>query len=636
MTDLSIVIVSYNVRFFTAQCIASLYRSKDRLTKEIIVIDNASEDDSADFIRNLYPEVVVIENKVNSGFSKANNQGFQIAKGKFILILNPDTIVEPDTLQICFDFLERHNEYGATGVVMKDGKGKFLPESKRSLPSLRAGFYKFSGLGKFFPQSAVFNDYYMGNLPWNKDHDIEVLTGAFIFIRKELIAELGGFDEAYFMYGEDIDLSKRILDSGYKIRYISTTGITHFKGESTRKDSFSYIRRFYGAMKIYFKKHHHAKQNLWVNIGITTSVYMLAFLHWVKLFVESNLWLLVGYCLSFLSFLFAKEFWARFYFENKNYFDSGIYYNLALYSFLFSIGNWLTGWFDQGKKMKYLFAGTGIAWIVMLVMYAVLSENLRYSRAIIFIGTIISFFVFWIFHLLLNKWRNKSKTVIIVSGKASGKKIMELLLSRIENLVFSGFVNPSAQNHDTTYIDNIDQLQQVIYDFKPDMVVLNVNETGVNETGKYLITPSSQVRYLLTSVDCSGFIETSESSAKSHIWEAEPVYNLSKPIYRRLKRITEIVFVLIVLLISPVLFFFNKGIFTKIFAVLLNSKVMVSYVKKRKELPFLPVGFFNTKPLIGEVISGEIVDSEIKADICYGKFYTPLLDIIIVYRSIMS
>ena len=636
MTDLSIVIVSYNVRFFTAQCIASLYQSNDHLNKEVIVVDNASEDGSADFIRNQYPQVVVIENKVNSGFSKANNQGFKIAKGKYILILNPDTIVEPDTLQICFDFLESHVDYGAAGVLMKDGKGYFLPESKRSLPSLWASFSKFSGLGKLFPDSGFFNKYYLGHLPQNNESDIEVLTGAFIFTRGDLISKLGGFDEAYFMYGEDVDLSKRILDSGLKIRYIAKTGITHFKGESTRKDSFSYIRRFYGAMKIYFQKHHPVHQHLSMNIGITVSIYILAFLNWVKLFILSNLSLLAGFGISFISFLITKEIWARLYFDNKDYFDSGIYYNLSIYSFLFIAGIWLTGWFDKGKKLKYLIAGSIISLSLMLLMYAVFPEHLRYSRAIIFLGVIFSFFVFWLLHLFLYNWRNKAKSVIIVSSKDSGNSIKEVLQSQMKNLYFSGFVNPSPQNDDTTYIDNVDHLQQVIYDFKPDVVVLNVNEIGVNETGKYLVAPSSQVRYLLTSVDSTGFIEASGSTKKSHIWEVEPIYNLSKAMCRRLKRITEIVLALFALVTSPVLFFFNKGIFAKVFAVLFNSKTLVSYSKKRKELPLLPEGFFNTKPLIGEVINGEIVDSEIKADICYGKFYSPLLDILIVYRSIMS
>ena len=636
MTDLSIIIVSYNVRFFTAQCIASIYQSDDHLTKEIIVVDNASDDGSVDFIRTHFPDVILIENEKNAGFGKANNQGFKLASGKHILILNPDTIVERDTLKVCFDFLEEHKEYGAVGVKMIDGKGNFLPESRRSLPTLSGSFYKFSGVNKLFPASEVFNAYYMGDKPFDQSHDTEVLTGAFIYTRKELITRLEGFDEAYFMYGEDIDLCKRILDAGYKIRYIANTGITHFKGESTHKDTFAYIRSFYGAMKTYFNKNHHLQNRSWLNTGITASIYLLALINWIKLTLKSNVQFVFGCAMSFLSFFFVKEIWARWYFQNPGYFDSGIYYNLAVYSLIFTSGTWLTGWFDKGKKFKHLLVGGLVALGIMLMIYAVIPEHIRYSRAIIFIGVFISFFIFWLVNQILEIVNNKEKSIIIVSEKESGKSITELLSGKMAKLNFFGFVHPSPKNDDASYLENIDHLQAVIQNYKPDIVVLNVKEIGVNDIGKYILTPTNQVRYLITSMDNSSLIETSESKGKSYIWDAEPVFNLSKPMYRRMKRITELKLAFIALLFSPFILFLNKNIVLQIFSIFMNNKILVSYIRKSKEIPSLKGGFFNTKSLIGEVIKGEMVNSDYKADICYAKHYTPFLDILIVYRSLLT
>ena len=636
MTDLSIVIVSYNVRFFTAQCIASLYQSEDNLNKEIIVVDNASEDGSAHFIRSHFPQVVVIENKENLGFSKANNQGFNIANGRYVLILNPDTIVAKDTLKKCADFLDQHHEYGAVGVRMTDGKGVFLPESRRSLPSLSASIFKFSGLYKLFPSNAFINAYYMGHMPENQDHDTEVLTGAFIFTKKEILHEIQGFDEDFFMYGEDIDLCKRILNKGYKIRYLSGTGITHFKGESTRKDSVQYIVRFYGAMKLYYQKHVSSRQYFWTNGGITASIYILALINWLKWTIFGNAGLIFGFLTSFISFWLTKELWARFFFDDPHYFDRGININLIAYSVIVTASTWLMGWFDKGSKAKHLVAGSALALGMMLVIYAIVPEQFRYSRAIIFIGLFINVFIFWTINFMYQKIRNQSSSLIIASEKDSGKRILELLSKQKINIRLIGFVHPSSSNQDTSYLDNIDNLEQVIANFRPDIVVLNAQEIGMNEVGQYLTIPGNKVRYLLTSLDEKSFIETAEHSKKSLVWEVDPLYNLSKPVYRRLKRLVDVKTALIILLLFPLLFFIRKSLLQLSYDLIAGSCTLTGYAQKINHLPSLPKGYFNTNALIGEVVRGEIVDTEKKADICYAKYYTPMMDIYIIYKSFMT
>ncbi|MFH1937874.1 MAG: glycosyltransferase family 2 protein, partial [Bacteroidota bacterium] len=238
--QLSIIIVNYNVKYFVEQCIHSIQNAVNGLTAEIFVVDNNSVDGSVRMIREKFPEVHLIENKDNKGFSKANNQAIRKAKGEYILLLNPDTILEDDTLTKCVSFMEGHPDAGGLGVKMIDGKGKFLPESKRGLPSPSVAFFKMFGFSSLFPKSKLFNKYHLGYLDKDKTHEVDILAGAFMMLRKKVLDEIGLLDEEFFMYGEDIDLSYRITKAGYKNYYFPSTRIIHYKGESTKKSSVNY------------------------------------------------------------------------------------------------------------------------------------------------------------------------------------------------------------------------------------------------------------------------------------------------------------------------------------------------------------------------------------------------------------
>jgi GT2 family glycosyltransferase len=221
---------------------------------EIIVIDNHSSDDSFAFFQNEFPEVHFIWNKENVGFAKANNQGLAIAKGENILFLNPDTIVPEDCFEKCVAFINRNN--CALGIKMLDGSGNFLKESKRAFPAPGTSLFKLFGLAKLFPHSKIFGKYHLGYLNENENHEVDVLAGAFIMVPKKILDTVGGFDEDFFMYGEDIDLSFRIQKAGFRNFYFSESSIIHFKGESTKKGSLNYVKMFYKAMSIFVKKHY--------------------------------------------------------------------------------------------------------------------------------------------------------------------------------------------------------------------------------------------------------------------------------------------------------------------------------------------------------------------------------------------
>ena len=273
---LSVIIVNYNVKYFLGICLKSVEKAVAGVEAEIIVIDNASVDGSLDYLKPKFPLVKFVENKQNIGFGKANNQGLSISKGKYILFLNPDTIVAEDSLTDCLFFIDTTAKAGACGVRMIDGSGRFLPESKRGFPAPMTAFYKLSGLAAMFPRTRLFAKYYLGHLPEKEKNEVDVLAGAFFLTSKKVLDEIGAFDEQFFMYGEDVDLSYRIQQAGYKNFYNPSTTIIHFKGESTKKGSLDYIRLFYRAMSIFVKKHYGKNKSKWFSFAIRLGIWVRA------------------------------------------------------------------------------------------------------------------------------------------------------------------------------------------------------------------------------------------------------------------------------------------------------------------------------------------------------------------------
>lgn len=254
--QLSIIIVNYNVKYFLEQCLSSVVKACKNIQAEIFVIDNNSTDGSKDFFANRFKEVNFTWKEENVGFSKANNEVVKLATGQKILFLNPDTIVPEDCFEKCLTFFSSKKNIGAIGPKMIDGSGNYLPESKRGFPSLFTSINKMAGLTRLFPHNKYFARYYLGHLSGNKTNEVDVLAGACMMVDKNVLDETAGFDEAFFMYGEDIDLSYRIQKAGYRNYYFADTTIIHFKGESTQKEQMKYIRHFYGAMMLFVKKHY--------------------------------------------------------------------------------------------------------------------------------------------------------------------------------------------------------------------------------------------------------------------------------------------------------------------------------------------------------------------------------------------
>lgn len=250
--QLSVIILNYNVRYFLEICVLSVQKALENIDSEIIVVDNNSQDDSCAMMKKRFPNVKLIENKENSGFPKGNNIGVAVAKGEYICILNPDTVVAEDTFTKVLAFAKKQNDLGIVGCKLIDGTGNFLPESKRGIPTPFVAFTKITGLYKVFPKT--FGQYYAQHLSENETGKVEILVGAFMLMKRDLYNEIGGFDENCFMYSDDIDLSYMALKKGKSNYYFYETSVIHYKGESTIKDG-TYMKRFQEAMNFFYKKH---------------------------------------------------------------------------------------------------------------------------------------------------------------------------------------------------------------------------------------------------------------------------------------------------------------------------------------------------------------------------------------------
>ncbi len=450
---LSVIIVNYNVRHFLEQCLKSVVVAMEGLEGEILVVDNNSVDGSVEMVKSNFPQVQLIPNKENVGFSKANNQAIRMSSGEFVLLLNPDTVVQEDTFEKCLKFLDETPGAGALGVQMIDGKGRFLPESKRGLPTPEVAFYKIFGLSALFPGSKKFGRYHLGYLSKDQNHEVDVLSGAFMMLRKLVLDKVGLLDEDYFMYGEDIDLSYRIIKGGYKNYYFSDTRIIHYKGESTKKSSVNYVIVFYKAMVIFARKHFSSKRAGLFSALINIAVFLRATLALMSRFVRKSILPVTEGLLFFAGMYFLTQYWESTV-KELNY--PPLFMNLVVpvYVLVWVISIYLSGGYDPPFRLLRIVRGIFSGTIMILVVYALLSEEYRFSRALILIGTIYSSVASVSLRLLLDAAgvkgfrlaRKEKKKVVIVGGSEEGQRVLSIIQLSGQPVEFIGFADTNSKN----------------------------------------------------------------------------------------------------------------------------------------------------------------------------------------------
>ncbi len=431
MPALSIILVNYKVPHFLEQCLLSVEAGSAGLDVEVIVVDNASGDGSIEHLSLRFPSVRFLASEQNLGFGKACNWGFRESRGRYILFLNPDTLLSEDTLRRSIEFLESKPQAGAVGIRMIDGAGKFLPESKRAFPHPVTALYKMIGLSALFPRSPRFARYYLGHLSPREDHSIDVVAGAYFLVRRSVLEQVGTFDEQFFMYGEDIDLSYRIQQAGYINYYFSGSTILHFKGESTQKQHFRYVKLFYGAMRQFVQKHR--LHNGLFTLGIQGAIGLRAMIALLRRGIDQISIPVLDWVWILATFLAVRLGWSAYVRPDVHY-PENLTLPIISYALFFFLITLFSGSrsipFRWRKFWKAMILSTGL----LLVTYSLLPESYRYSRGIVVFGALFSVAVLALWRLFLLRLQLLSRSTesrlqfpVVLIGTAAGCRNLQQL-----------------------------------------------------------------------------------------------------------------------------------------------------------------------------------------------------------------
>ena len=593
---LSIVIVNYNVKFILEQCLHSVFPALQGIEGEVFVVDNNSVDGSCTMIKQKFPAVHLIENKDNVGFSKANNQAIRISKGEYVLLLNPDTVVEEDTFSKCIAFMDSHPDGGGLGVKMIDGKGKFLPESKRGLPTPLVSFYKMFGLHKLFPHSKKYNHYYMGYLPTDETNEIEILSGAFMFMRKSLLDTIGLLDEEYFMYGEDIDLSYRIIKSGSKNYYFPETTIIHYKGESTKKASFKYVLVFYKAMEIFARKQLHMKKFSLYSLFIHTAIWVRAFVALFTRILKKVLFPTIDIIMILGGFYSTAKLWAPVHFGPDNSYPIQFFTIIApLFTVMWLFAIYFSAGYERPVKIGNLFKGIISGFILVIVTYSLFPESLRYSRALIFLTFGFIFIslplIRLIFHVLqISNFRilvEKNKQIILVGDEEENSRVYSFLQQTNVHGNIIGFVSLDETITNEKYLGTIKQLQEIVNLYAINEIIFCLKDVGASKIIKNMLECSDlQVDFKIAPPESFSVIGSNSSNTTGELYTVE-FNSIAKGLNKKKKRIFDVLCSVLLLCLSFITIFLVKQklqFLSNCFAVLLHHKTWVGYAPKLIEL----------------------------------------------------
>ncbi|HJW28333.1 MAG TPA: glycosyltransferase, partial [Saprospiraceae bacterium] len=540
----SVIIVSYNVYPFLDNCLRSVQQALRGIASEIIVVDNASVDRTPQLVRTHFPDVMILANETNTGFAKANNQGIRTARGEYILLLNPDTVVSENTITACIDFMDRHPEVGAAGVRMIDGSGKFLPESKRGLPTLYSSFMKMTGLYRLAPRSKTWNRYYQGHIGEQETAPIEVLTGAFMFIRDAALRQAGLLDEDFFMYGEDIDLSYRITKAGYNIYYLPTTSIIHYKGESTRKASLNYLVTFYHAMLIFTQKHPEFKGQKWL---IQLAIYLHGFFRIIRQFFNKAWPVMVDAIFLYGSFYLVSRIWAQYYFHNPQYFTTSFYaFSLPLYTGIVLTAMFLQGAYDQPRETRRSWIGFFTGVIMVLVIYAFLPAQLRTSRMVIGFGSLtFSIFLLWSRskYSRLKPGTDKRhsairRNAVIVAGTDEANRIKELINRSRDQIEIIGLVapQPGSGAMGSDLLGDLSKLEEIVKVNHVNEIIYSAQDVPFSSFSASMSALGPAYRYMLAASTTMNIVGSMNRDTEGEAYGLRINFKLSHPSSLRSKR----------------------------------------------------------------------------------------------------
>lgn len=635
---LTVVIVNYNVEHFLEQCLLSVRKASIGLSVEVFVVDNISIDGSVQMVKDKFPEVNLIENKDNVGFSVANNQAMRIAKGEYVLLLNPDTVVEEDTFSKVCGFMDDHPDAGGLGVKMIDGKGIFLPESKRGLPTPKVAFYKIFGFSALFPKSKVFGRYHLGYLNKEKISEIDVLSGAFMLMRKKTLDKVGLLDEAFFMYGEDIDLSYRIILGGYKNYYYPKTKIIHYKGESTKKSSVNYVFVFYNAMIIFAKKHFSSKNAKVFSVLIKIAIYLRASLAIFNRFIQKVTIPLIDVTFS-ISFLFVIAF---FYQKIKPVELDLELLKIALpiYSLVWLFSMLISGVYDKPIKLINVLKGGFLGAGLILIVYGLLPKSVQFSRLIILMGTITTITSYLVIRLALHLLSFKGYTLnsekkkrFAIVGSIEEAKRVRRLLDQTSSVSYLAHISPNSFSKEG-YDGSINQLEDFIHINKINEVVFCAKDLSAQEIIHQMSSVSTEdnVDFKIAQPDSLFLIGSNSIHTSGDVYLLD-LNNITKVRNKRNKRLFDLLFAVLFLLTCPIFIFFQKkplSFILNCFNVLIGRKTWVGFRTNVQQfkLPKIRDG------VLSVANQDQALENIQKLNMIYAKDYSVSFDFKLLIKNI--
>jgi O-antigen biosynthesis protein len=637
---IAVIIVNYNVTFFLEQCLNSVARAMVKEPAEVWVVDNNSVDGSVEMVAEKFPWVKLIANKDNKGFSKANNQAMLLSECRYQLLLNPDTVVEEDTLKKVVDYMDAHPDVGGLGVRMVDGKGKFLPESKRGLPTPAVAFYKIFGISRIFPKSKRFGRYHLGYLSEFETNEIEILSGAFMLMRKEALDKVGLLDEDFFMYGEDIDLSYRIVKGGYKNVYFPETRIIHYKGESTKKSSVNYVFVFYRAMVIFAGKHFSQKNARLFSFLINSAIWFRASLAIASRFIrQATLPVLDG--LYILLGLFAlTNYWHQAQIEFPRETTSVL---IVCYTLVWMFINLMVGSYDIPVRLKKFLFGTVLGTGIILMFYALFPKEWQFSRLYILLGAAWIVVYYWLSRLFLHVAIGGR---FIINGKKNGNfaivgttaeydrvaLILQQTQPKVEMIVHVS----TGTEKEANAVGTMDQLDQITTIHKIDEIIFCAKDTTANEIIQWMTTIQlPHIDFKIAQPDSLFLIGSNSIETAGDLYIMD-INAISHPVKRRQKRLIDLLTAFVMLTCSPLLIWFyhhKARYFRNTFRLLFGQITAVGYSShtssRHSDLPSIKRGILTPNDRL------DVTDSNlsVKLDLLYAREYDVLLDIRIILRS---
>jgi GT2 family glycosyltransferase len=638
---LSIVIVNYNVEYFLEQCLNSVRQALQGIEGEVFIVDNNSIDGSVEMVREKFPEYHLIANKDNAGFSRANNQAMRQAVGEYILLLNPDTVVEEDTFSECIEFMDQHSEAGGLGVRMIDGKGNFLPESKRGLPTPSVAFYKIFGLSRLFPKSKIFGKYHLGFLDEHDINEVDILSGAYMFMRKDTLEKVGLLDEAFFMYGEDIDLSYRIVDGGYKNFYYPKTQIIHYKGESTKKSSINYVFIFYRAMVIFAEKHFSQKNAKLFSFFINLAIYFRAALAVASRFLKRLTLPAVDLSFFILGLYAMTKLWQQ---EHIEFPEEILTFAIPSYALIWLLSAIFSGGYDIPIKLRSYVKGGIIGTGMILIIYALLPKSVQFSRLYILFGAvwIIAYYMIsrLLLHLTLKKRFDlsgvKSKNFAIIGEADEVERVQQILKNTTQKVNKIYTVSPTEEKGKED-AGILSQLDQIVHIYKVEEIIFCAKNTTAEVIIEWMSRMSDkQVEFKIAQPESMYLIGSNSVNSAGDLYVME-IDKISTASNKRNKRSFDLFISITLLVFSPLLVWFYKQprhFIVNIWNVIIGRKSIVGYsfeaLNYNKNLPKIKAGILT--PTEGE---NQLENRALKAklNLIYARDYAVLTDLQILLSN---